>query len=315
MKTRIVYPKLWNDVQFAELKPTSKLLFCYLINNEKLGLSRYTRITDRQIAFDTGLGNEQINTAKQDLEALGWCFFYDEWIYHNHEAAYMDYSRNDYTEKAKQKEIDEVPETVKEMFKQRLNPRLNPTENDEVKKDGYIDTKGLNPRLNDVQTTFKPRLNRNKKLEIINNNNNNNNNINNNNTGIEKEKENTKEKEKEELTIEEKAKWVIDTYNEIFSKTLKSYVAITSNLEYWLSAGYSSLDIKKAMQIARYDEYWGDKLNPVILLRRKNTRGEDVDYIGQFLAKDKKYMPVAQRNQSGILEKLAAKEAEGGQNG
>lgn len=308
MKTRIVYPKLWNDVEFAELKPTSKLLFCYLINNERLGLSRYSRITDRQIAFDTGLGGEQLQTAKAEIDRLGWCFFYGEWIYHNHDAAYVDYSRNSYTDAAKQKEIDAVPADVQETFKQRLNLVQTPKENDDIKKDGYIEAKGLNPRLNNVQTTFKPRLNRNKKLEIINNNNINNN-INNNNNNI-----NTGD-EKNEMTIEAKAQWVIDCYNEVFGKNLKSYVAIVDNLTYWLSAGYTSLDIKKAIQIARYDEYWGDKLNPVILLRRKNTRGEDVDYIGQFLAKDKQYIPVAQRREKGILEKLAEKDKAEGQNG
>jgi preprotein translocase subunit Sec63 len=37
-------------------------------------------------------------------------------------------------------------------------------------------------------------------------------------------------------------------------------------------------DIKKAYSNGLIDKFWTDKLTPVILLRRKNPRGEDVDY-------------------------------------
>ncbi len=117
MKTRIVYPKMWNDVRFADTNVTTKLLFCYLINNERLGLSRYTRITDRQITFDTGLTSQQLTASKKELSNIGWCYFYSEWVFHNHNAAYIDYDGRDRVVSSKELEISNVPEEVKEVFK------------------------------------------------------------------------------------------------------------------------------------------------------------------------------------------------------
>lgn len=142
MKTRIVYPQLWLDEKFAECKQSTKLLFCYLINNQYLGLSRYTRISNRQIAFDTGLNTVQIEEGKTELETLRWIFFKDDWMYHNHECAYVDYVRNQKVEASKEKEVKTVPDEIVRYF-----------------KDIY---------LNKIQTQFKQDLNRNHKSEIRN---------------------------------------------------------------------------------------------------------------------------------------------------
>lgn len=118
MKTRIVYPQLWLDEKFYACSLETKVLFNYLINNIYLGLSRYTRISDRKISFETGLNADQIALAKGELENLKWCFFKDEWIYHNHNCAYVDYKRNVNVEKSKQNEIDHVPYEIQRYFKE-----------------------------------------------------------------------------------------------------------------------------------------------------------------------------------------------------
>lgn len=143
MKTRIVYPKFWFDEKFAECKISTKLLFVYLITNDYLKLSRYSRISDRRIIFETGLTSTQLKESKKELEDLRWCFFSGEWIYHNHECAYVDYLRNEKVESAKQKEIESIPSKIVGYFNEVC--------------------------LNTVQTPFKHRLNINHKLKIINN--------------------------------------------------------------------------------------------------------------------------------------------------
>src|SRR5437016_2730002 len=116
MKTRIVYPNLWLDEKFARCSISSKLLFNYLINNLQLGLSRYLHITDRQIMFDTGLTADQLETGKKELSAIKWVFFTENWVYQNHKGAYVDYEGRDRLLLAKKKEIDSVPDKVKEVF-------------------------------------------------------------------------------------------------------------------------------------------------------------------------------------------------------
>jgi len=73
------------------------------------------------------------------------------------------------------------------------------------------------------------------------------------------------------------------SYNKAFGKSLKPSPAIDKNLEYWLRT-YSIEEICSAMESAAKDRWFADKANPVMLLRRRNPNGEEVDYIGRLLA-------------------------------
>ena len=129
MKTRIIYPKLWFDEKFATCSIEAKLLFLYLITSDQLTLTRYHHIADRQILFDTGFSVNQLKTSKEELTKLGWCFFAENWVYHNHSAAYVDYTGRDRVNDAHDKELEEIPYKVKEVFKgliTRYQPTLNP---------------------------------------------------------------------------------------------------------------------------------------------------------------------------------------------
>lgn len=116
MKTRIIYPKLWFDEKFAQTSCQSKTLFFYLITCNNNGLTRYLHITDRQILFDTGLTDNELKQAKGELAAIKWVFFTPNWVYHAHFAAYVDYFGRDRVMEAKEKELEDIPQVVKEYF-------------------------------------------------------------------------------------------------------------------------------------------------------------------------------------------------------
>lgn len=141
MKTRIVYPQMWLDEKFAQCNVATKLLFCYLINNLQLGLSPYLHITDRQIMFDTGLNTNQLATGKEELSNLGWVYFTENWCFHNHKAAYIDYDGRDRVIESKEQEIANVPNKVKEVFKGLVTgykPVLNPKSEIIKQKEGGV---------------------------------------------------------------------------------------------------------------------------------------------------------------------------------
>lgn len=116
MKTRIVKPKLWTDPSFVEFKPTTKLLFMYLVTNDQLGLSPYLQITDRQMMFDTGLNSAQLEESKKEIQGSGLILFAENWTFHNHDLAYVDYEGRDRVVESKQLEIGAVPQHVKEVL-------------------------------------------------------------------------------------------------------------------------------------------------------------------------------------------------------
>lgn len=93
----------------------------------------------------------------------------------------------------------------------------------------------------------------------------------------EKEKINKKEKERKKELNEFIRKW-----NEKRKTKYKSIVGLIENWEYW--RGYYSInEIQEAIDNIDNDEFWRNKMTPVIFLRRKNPRGENVDWIGYFL--------------------------------
>ena len=84
-----------------------------------------------------------------------------------------------------------------------------------------------------------------------------------------------------------KARELITKYNFLYGKNLISFQSITKNLEFWLGEGYRLEDMYKALEMARFHPFYKSKITPEMLLRRKNTRGEDVDRIGEL----KGYIP------------------------
>ncbi len=113
------------------------------------------------------------------------------------------------------------------------------------------------------------------------------------NARVEKSREEKKRvdttKRKKELQIigeqEKTAYNFIQVWNTVHKRTLKAYKPIVKNLTYWLTQ-YSKEDIGRAILNIRLDKFWKYKMTPVILLRRRNPRGEDVDWIGHFLDAD-----------------------------
>lgn len=80
---------------------------------------------------------------------------------------------------------------------------------------------------------------------------------------------------------------LLSNFNRIFHKELKSTVSWEKNLAEWLNV-YSVSDMVRALEVAKKDQFYADKMTPEMLLRKKNPRGEDCDRIGELLSKEKK---------------------------
>jgi len=74
----------------------------------------------------------------------------------------------------------------------------------------------------------------------------------------------------------------INKWNSIFDTNYTSTESIKGLMIYWKKI-YSIEQICKAIENIKFDEYWGNKdVEPVWLLRKKDSSGE-VDRIGKFL--------------------------------
>lgn len=73
------------------------------------------------------------------------------------------------------------------------------------------------------------------------------------------------------------------TSKQLLGKSFKNIKAITPNYRFWREQ-YSADEILEALRKSKYSEFWRDKMTVEILLRQKDTKGNAVDRIGEFLA-------------------------------
>jgi len=150
MKTRIVYPRMWLDDKYPSTSKETKVLFNYLITCLSLGLTRYHKITRRQIMFDTNLTANELETGMKELTEMKWCFFKENWVYHNHDCAYVSYEGRDRVLESKAREIENVPQHIKDYF----NPLITRKEPD------------LNYKLKTINSNKKEEINKEEEIDI-----------------------------------------------------------------------------------------------------------------------------------------------------
>lgn len=64
-KCRMVDTRFWDDAYITNLNPNEKLLFLYFLTNPQTTIAGVYEITEKRIAFDTGLGKSEITAALQ----------------------------------------------------------------------------------------------------------------------------------------------------------------------------------------------------------------------------------------------------------
>lgn len=110
MKTRIVHTKIWSDGWFLSLSRASKVLFLYLITNERIGLSGIYEIPEGKIMYETGLTSSDLEQAKKDISEKAT--FYKDWVKIHNIDRYQSFTGSK-NEIAKEKEIKQIsPEVI-----------------------------------------------------------------------------------------------------------------------------------------------------------------------------------------------------------
>jgi hypothetical protein len=80
------------------------------------------------------------------------------------------------------------------------------------------------------------------------------------------------------IYIQDDLRKIIEIYNQIFNKNITSTKGFEKNYEYWKEI-HNIEKVKMALENARKDRFWKDKMTLSILFRKKNPNGEFVDYI------------------------------------
>lgn len=116
MKTRIVETKFWKDSYVSELTPNEKLLYLFFLTTEKVNIIHCYEITEREIAFDTGIDTSIIRATKKKLEKDGKLAFFKDYVCLINAYKYESYT-GVINEGAKQKLIQQLGEDVAKWYR------------------------------------------------------------------------------------------------------------------------------------------------------------------------------------------------------
>lgn len=92
---------------------------------------------------------------------------------------------------------------------------------------------------------------------------------------------------KERVTLNNFLSGFLSSWNELYGTKFHNTSPLEENASHWLKQ-YSEAEILEAVTRLQFHDFWNGKMTPTIFLRKKNPRGEHVDYIGELLNTKKK---------------------------
>lgn len=82
--------------------------------------------------------------------------------------------------------------------------------------------------------------------------------------------------------IENEIEILVEVYQNVTGRKFKAIHTIIKNYTHWRKT-YAPDEIEQAIRNIPKDKFWCDKMTPIMLLRLRNPRGENVDFIGGLL--------------------------------
>ena len=107
----MIQTKFWSDSYICELDIKEKMLFLYLLTNERVNLVGVYELSDRQICFDLGLTQEELTEIKTKFQKDGKFKFADGYIKIVNCEKYNSFT-GEKNELAKSKELALISDTV-----------------------------------------------------------------------------------------------------------------------------------------------------------------------------------------------------------
>jgi len=109
-KQRIVQTKFWSDPFIQDLSVEDKLIYLYLITNERTSICGIYEITTKTISFDTGIPVDRVLQTVDRLCQIGKISRYDNWVMLKNFA--KNQADNPSVKQGAERAIKELPEGI-----------------------------------------------------------------------------------------------------------------------------------------------------------------------------------------------------------
>lgn len=246
-KLRSLSTAFWSDPFVEGLKPIQKLLFIYLITNEKTNMLGVYELSIKKMSFETGMTEETIEKALKEFETLG------KVIYKNNYVILVNFMKHqNYNTNMKKSAIDAYNELPSELKDSEIKvSKSNPLE-------------GFKTLLNHYQRLSKIEVEYEDEYEV--------------------EYEDEKEAEKFSDEIKNFTGTLFKLFPENITDKLNNkdkYGWIDTVNKLIKLDKFSKEQIYKAVKDGRRDEFWNKQFLSLNKLRKKNKDG--IKYINVFL--------------------------------
>lgn len=121
MKNRLIETKFWKDSYIVNLSVEERLLYLYLITNERVNIIHCYEITEREVVFDTGIDRGIYSARKDKFQKDGKFTFYKEYVFINNADKYETYT-GELNDRAKLKLEKQMPVDVLEWYRGIYTP-------------------------------------------------------------------------------------------------------------------------------------------------------------------------------------------------
>lgn len=109
----MIHTKVWKDEYFGNLNRVEKLLFIYLLTNDKANICGIYELSDREIKFDLDITEPELQEAKERFQKDGKFIFLNSWVRVVNYEKYNPYTGSK-NESAKDSELNLCPIELKE---------------------------------------------------------------------------------------------------------------------------------------------------------------------------------------------------------
>jgi len=91
MKTRILHTQFWKDGFVRRLNPSDKLVYNYLLTNDKVNIVFCYELTVEEIVFDLGLTKKQVSQSLKVLKENNKISCFKDWVFLLNSCKYESY--------------------------------------------------------------------------------------------------------------------------------------------------------------------------------------------------------------------------------
>lgn len=171
-KRRIINTKMWSDNWISNLDPVEKLLFFYLLTNERTNLCGLYELPLKIMAVETGIEKEMVEKVLSRFADDEKVFYFDGWVLVKNFIRYQE--KNPSIEAGIKRVLGEIPDNIRETAyrlvsdwgesgdipKPKLKPelKLKPTDTDVKKAEElilkYIPIKDMSNKTNQRYLTM-----------------------------------------------------------------------------------------------------------------------------------------------------------------